>query len=179
MSMAALAPAARRRALDLLGIQRYRLRGTEPIAAELPAAPAVVEAAQPAPASDSPPRVRYSQRAEPPAAPRPALRDPPPLELGPVNARITFVLDADAIAESPWSGRYARLLAQLAAALGIARNQVGFDSAKTGLQRVYFGATPGDDADAILAPPLASLRASPAAKRALWREWRRLRRTLA
>lgn len=175
MSMAVpLPPAARRRALDLLGIQRYRPRGAEPPAADVAPAPEPMPmTARRADASATP-----APRRTPPSAAVPAPT-PSLLDAVPLAARVVFVLDADAIGEAPWGGRYARLLAQLTAALGLGRSQVGFDAAIANVQRIYFGASPGDDADALLAPPLAGLRASAAAKRSLWRELRRLRRTLA
>jgi hypothetical protein len=169
---ASLPPAARRRALDLLGIQRYRARGAEPPAVVVPPP----EPATPPPRADAPhpPAIRRAPPQTPVPATAPSLLDSLPLQ-----ARVVFVLDAGAIEEAPWSGRYARLLAQLTAALGLGRHQVGFDAAIAGVQRIYFGASPGDDADALLAPPLAGLRASAAAKKSLWRELRRVRRTLA
>lgn len=170
---ASLSPSARRRALDLLGIQRYRPRGAEPPAAASvapppdPASPVTRTGAVPA----------HAARRTPPSASVPAAT-PSLLDAPPLAARVVFVLDAAAIEEAPWSGRYARLLAQVTAALGLGRQQVGFDAAIAGVQRIYFGASPGDDADALLAPPLAGLRASAAAKKSLWRDLRRLRRTL-
>lgn len=166
---APLSPQARRRALDLLGIQRYRPRGAEPAPVAVPEPPPDPTPARTSAAPATPPR----------RAPVVPTAAPSLLDAVPLAARVVFVLDADAIEEAPWSGRYARLLAQLTAALGLGRNQVGFDAAIANVQRIYFGASPGDDADALLAPPLAGLRASAAAKRSLWRELRRLRRTLA
>ena len=69
--------------------------------------------------------------------------------------------------------RHAALLKSVAAALGA--GATSFDPAP-GRHAICFGTTPPDaGADATLAPPLAALRLSPAAKRALWQSLRRLR----
>lgn len=72
--------------------------------------------------------------------------------------------------------RYPKLVAHLARAIGVEVSAFArrIDAAHT----ICFGATP-PDGPATLAPPLATLRASPPAKRAFWRTLRDLRRILA
>lgn len=67
--------------------------------------------------------------------------------------------------------RFPALLAHLVAALGA--GAAAFDPAP-GRHTICFGTTP-PGGDATLAPPLSTLRRSPAAKRALWRTLRSLR----
>ena len=77
----------------------------------------------------------------------------------------------------PLSGRYAALLRHVVRALAVDASLVSWSVAGDA-PVLAFGAAPGDAADAVLAPPLATLRASGAARRSLWPQLRRLRRRL-
>ena len=86
---------------------------------------------------------------------------------GPADARFALLVAPDD------RERHAALLKSVAAALG--PGATAFEPAP-GRHAICFGTTPPDaGADATLAPPLAALRLSPAAKRALWQSLRRLR----
>jgi DNA polymerase III psi subunit len=74
--------------------------------------------------------------------------------------------------------RAERLVRHLLLALGLTPDEVVVaERARPDLPALCLGGAPGD-ADAVLAPPLDALRRSPAAKRALWRDLRRLKRRL-
>lgn len=77
----------------------------------------------------------------------------------------------------PLAGRHAALLRHVLRALAIEESAVAW-AATTGIPVLAFGAAPGDAVDAVLAPPLATLRASGAARRSLWPALRALRRRL-
>ena len=81
--------------------------------------------------------------------------------------------------EAANNGRYRAIVAQLLAALGVsAEETLIVAKPDVDLPTICFGTEPGDRADAILAPPLPTLRQSAAAKRSLWRSLRSLRRGL-
>lgn len=77
-----------------------------------------------------------------------------------------------------FDGPYAGLLRQLALALGLEPAGVACGEPRDDLPCVCFGAAPGAASDIVLAPPLATLRASAAARRALWPLLRPLARRL-
>ena len=78
------------------------------------------------------------------------------------------------------SGRYRALVAQLLGAAGVAADEaVIVAKPSVDLPTICFGTEPGDRVDALLAPPLATLRQSAAAKRSLWKTLRSLKRTLS
>jgi DNA polymerase III psi subunit len=78
----------------------------------------------------------------------------------------------------PLAGRHAALLRHVLRALALDASAVAWRPAND-VPVLAFGAAPGDTADAVLAPPLATLRASGAARRSLWPALRALRRRLA
>lgn len=83
-------------------------------------------------------------------------------------------------AGSALDGRYAALLKHLSAALGLPADAVAIVAKPdVALPTICFGTEPGERADNVLAPPLAALRQSPAAKRNLWRVLRGLKRAVA
>jgi hypothetical protein len=142
-----LDPAERARVLALMGIDRYVRREAR---AEAPAVKAEVAA----------------------ATPQGRARAADPLVKASVWA---FVCDPAEIGADPVLSRYATLLAHLARAVG-AQNlgAVRFaDAPPAGCRAIAFGRSPGDAVDALLAPPLATLRNSAHAKRALWQDLRR------
>jgi hypothetical protein len=77
-----------------------------------------------------------------------------------------------------FDGPHAGLLRQLALALGLEPAGVACGEPREDLPCVCFGAPPGAAGDVVLAPPLATLRASAAARRALWPLLRPLARRL-
>lgn len=82
--------------------------------------------------------------------------------------------------EGATNGRYRALLAQLLAAIGVSLDEaVIVAKPSVDLPTICFGTEPGDRADAVLAPPLATLRQSSAAKRSVWKSLRSLKRTLS
>jgi hypothetical protein len=71
------------------------------------------------------------------------------------------------------------LLSQLLASIGVAFDEaVIVAKPSVDLPTICFGTEPGDRVDALLAPPLPTLRQSAAAKRSLWKSVRSLKRTL-
>jgi hypothetical protein len=88
--------------------------------------------------------------------------------------RVVFAADGAV----DFSGATGPLLRHLALALGVDPAAVAFGAPREGLPCVCFGAAPGAAADAVLAPPLATLRASARARRALWPDLRALARRL-
>jgi hypothetical protein len=77
-----------------------------------------------------------------------------------------------------FDGPHATLLRHLALALGLGPAGVACGEPREDLPCVCFGAAPGSATDVVLAPPLATLRASAAARRALWPQLRSLARRL-
>jgi hypothetical protein len=77
-----------------------------------------------------------------------------------------------------FDGPHGGLLRQLALALGLEPAGVACGEPREDLPCVCFGAAPGAASDVVLAPPLATLRASAAARRALWPLLRPLARRL-
>lgn len=75
-------------------------------------------------------------------------------------------------------GNYGQLLHNIALALRIDPRAVVCGGPREGLPCVCFGTAPGAVVDVVLAPPLASLRGSAAARRALWASLRPLARRL-
>lgn len=89
--------------------------------------------------------------------------------------RVVFTLPPGA----GFDGPHGTLLRHLALALGVDPRAVAFGASRPGVPCVCFGAAPGEAADVLLAPPPAALRASAAARRALWPALRALARRLA
>jgi hypothetical protein len=131
-----------------------------------------------------PPMSRETISAEPPArAPVPAA-----IERGarvsaaavatriaePLPARVLFATGND----GGFDGRYGALLRGIALALGIDPRAVACGAPRGGVPCICFGAAPGAALDVVLAPPLASVRGSAAARRALWTSLRPLARRL-
>jgi hypothetical protein len=81
-------------------------------------------------------------------------------------------------ADGGFDGKHGQLLRNIALALRIDPRAVACGSPRDGLPCVCFGAAPGAVVDVVLAPPLASLRGSAAARRALWASLRPLARRL-
>jgi hypothetical protein len=77
-----------------------------------------------------------------------------------------------------FDGPHGGMLRQLALALGLEPAGVACGEPREDLPCVCFGASPGAASDIVLAPPLATLRASAAARRALWPLLRPLARRL-
>jgi len=98
---------------------------------------------------------------------------PGPLPQVPAPARLAIVTGE----AEPLAGRHAALLRHVLRALTLDDESVAWES-RVGIPLLAFGAAPGDAPDAVLAPPLATLRASGAARRALWPAMRSLRRRL-
>ena len=70
-------------------------------------------------------------------------------------------------------GRYQPLLKQLLATLSLkVEDAVIVAKLTVDLPTICFGTEPGDRIDALLAPPLATLRQSAAAKKSLWKSLR-------
>ena len=78
---------------------------------------------------------------------------------------------------APLAGRNGPILRHVLRALALDESSVAWQP-QEGVRVLAFGAAPGDAADAVLAPPLATLRASGAARRAVWPALRALRRAL-
>jgi hypothetical protein len=153
MTAVALDP-RRRRALALMGIDVYRLRGAP--------------SAEPARSGAGP---HVEPRSDPSTAPRAAdiLFDAP--------ARVRIVIDA--AAGDPRTGPYATLLAGIVRALGIAPADVGYGrDDRAPAPALCFGVAPPAVAEAHGLAPLAAVRQSPTVKRALWQALRPLRRRL-
>jgi DNA polymerase III psi subunit len=77
----------------------------------------------------------------------------------------------------PLAGRHAALLRHVLRALAVNEESVAWE-ARDGIPVLAFGAAPGDAPHAVLAPPLATLRASGAARRSMWPALRGLRKRL-
>lgn len=88
--------------------------------------------------------------------------------------RVAFVLAEG----GGFDGPHGPLLRHLALALGLDPAAVSFAAPRSDLPCVCFGAAPGEAIDVVLAPPPAALRASAAARRALWPALRALARRL-
>jgi len=99
---------------------------------------------------------------------------PLPPEAAPVSAPRLAIVAGETM---PLAGRHGAMLRHLLRTLAIDEAQVTW-SVHDGVPVLAFGAAPGDAADAVLAPPLATLRASGAARRSLWPALRTLRRRL-
>jgi hypothetical protein len=147
--MSALPVAGRRRALALMGVDVY--------VARVRGAPAVAVDSEPAVA----PADRTGDRSRP-AAPAPAA------------PRVVFALPSGA----GFDGPDGRLLRHVALAIGVDPSMVAFGAPRPDLPCLCFGAAPGDAVDVLLAPPPDALRASAAARRALWPSLRALARRL-
>jgi hypothetical protein len=96
-----------------------------------------------------------------------------------VPPSVCFAYDPDDAGEAPLRGAYARLLGDVLAALGAPTAvhwHAGTPDVDAAQTIVGFGIAPRRAARAILAPPLAALRLSATAKRALWRDLRVLAR---
>jgi hypothetical protein len=146
-------PPDRLRLLGLMGIDVYVTRSR----VAPPPAQAPPPAALPEPARQRPAAVRES-------APQVAVG--PPLLLFATGEQHGF------------DGPFGPLLRQLAQALGVDAAQVSCAAPRGDLPCVCFGTAPGQAEDAILAPPLATLRASATARRSLWPALRPLARRL-
>jgi hypothetical protein len=92
----------------------------------------------------------------------------------PAAPRVVFAADG----AIDFDGPAGPLLRHLALALGVDPAAVAFGAPREGLPCVCFGSAPGAVSDALLAPPLATLRASARARRALWIDLRALARRL-
>ncbi|MFN7552898.1 MAG: hypothetical protein ACK59M_04100 [Pseudomonadota bacterium] len=88
--------------------------------------------------------------------------------------RVAFVLAED----GGFDGPHGPLLRHLALALGLDPAAIALGAPRPDLPCVCFGAEPGEAIDVVLAPPPAALRASAAARRALWPALRALARRL-
>ncbi len=136
-------------------------------------------------------------RGGPLPTPRENIIAEPPASAPPARARDARALTASAaavashVAEAPptlvvfatgtdgdFDGQYGQLLRNIALALRIDPRAVACDGPREGLPCVCFGTAPGAVADVVPAPPLASLRGSAAARRALWATLRPLARRL-
>jgi hypothetical protein len=146
--VSALAAADRRRALALMGVDVYvpRVRGAAAAPAEPPATAPVAKGAGRPPAA-----------AATGAAPAP---------------RVVFTLPTG----GGFDGPDGILLRHIALAIGVDPRAVAFGAPRPGLPCLCFGGAPGDADDVLLAPPPAALRASAAARRALWPALRALAR---
>lgn len=152
-------PASERaRVLALLGVDRWLLRGSEPCGNDPPTE-----------LGTGPGRDLPAEASRPGALPREAVQ---PAVVAPA-AKLAIVCGEP----DPLSGRYAALLRHVVRALAVDASLVSWSVAGDA-PVLAFGAAPGDAADAVLAPPLATLRASGAARRSLWPQLRRLRRRL-
>ena len=154
MSVAAADSYARRRLLDLLGIERYVRRERVHEASSRAATPDGV----PVGGAEAPMLFASS--------PRRAVR----ASAAPTGHAVAISCEPGA------TQRYPKLVAHLARAIGV--DVATFASRIDAPHTLCFGASP-PDGPATLAPPLATLRSSPAAKRAFWRTLRDLRRIVA
>lgn len=152
MNASPLPAAARTRALALMGIEVWVPRARGPAASP----PAEVVVAPPE-APRSRPATAHVVDREPAGAPR-----------------VVFATGDG----GGFDGPNRLLLEHLAMALGLRRSEVACGAPRAGAACICFGTAPGDAPDAVLAPPLATLRASARARRALWADLRRLARRL-
>lgn len=118
-------------------------------------------------------RARDAAPADEPAVTEAALA-PTPRPAANIAPRLVFAADGAV----DFNGGSGALLRHVALALGVDPAAVAFGAPREGLPCVCFGAAPGAAADAVLAPPLATLRASARARRALWPDLRALARRL-
>ena len=146
--MHALPAADRRRALALMGVDVYLLR--DRAGASAAAAAEALAFPPPTPVAGSPRRADAA---------------------GP---RVVFALPDGSGFDGPHGG----LLRHLALALGLDPAAVSVGPARADLPCVCLGGAPGEATDVLLAPPPAALRASAAARRALWPALRALARRL-
>jgi hypothetical protein len=150
VNASALPAAARHRALALMGVEVWVPRARGPALRE----------ALPEPA---------------PARPEPRRAAGPTTDRGSAGApRVVFATGTG----GGFDGPNRLLLEHLVIALGLRLADVTCGEPHAGAACVCFGAAPGDAPDAVLAPPLATLRASARARRALWVDLRQLARRL-
>ncbi len=110
-----------------------------------------------------------------PAAPPLAVVAAAPAAAGDLRGTRLVFATGDA---GGFDGPHGSLLRQLAQALGLQAAGVACGEPRADLPCVCFGAAPGVAVDVVLAPPLATLRASAAARRALWTLLRPMARRL-
>ena len=120
----------------------------------------------------------YTRRAPAHARTAPAIPAVAQPVAVPSPGRLHIACDPAEAGSKPLSGRYGALLTHILAAIGVAPSDVRVVEPGAGVPVPCIRFHESAAGDALQAPPLAQLRESADAKRALWRGLRPLRRTL-